>query len=149
MLCVRAGTVHHICQALAKTLLNPGLQDFRVVYYTSQDPRDVTNSIFLLGAFLCLHLGATPEEAWMPFKALKDTSSGDPMCLPYRDATWVKSSYDLHVKDCWAGLVRAVVTGLYDLQAFDKHEVRCSRGAPVVLSIVVWNALVCSVVSTA
>jgi hypothetical protein len=131
-LSVRAGTVHHICQALAKTLLNPKLQDFRVVYYTSQDSRDVTNSIFLLGAFLCLHLGATPEEAWKPFQSLKDTSSG-PLCLPYRDATWVKSSYDLHVKDCWAGLVRAVATSVYDLQAFDKHEVRCSRSAPAVL----------------
>ena len=126
------GTLHHICQALVKTVLNPKLQDFRVVYYTSQDSRDVTNSIFLLGAFLCLHLGATPEEAWGPFQSLKDTSNS-PMCLPYRDATWVKSSYDLHVKDCWAGLVRAVATGVYDLQAFDKHEVRCSRSAPAVL----------------
>jgi cell division cycle 14 len=115
------GTLHHICQALVKTVLNPKLQDFRVVYYTSQDPRDVTNSIYLLGAFLCLHLGATPEEAWGPFQSLKDTSNS-PMCLPYRDATWVKSSYDLHVKEYWAGLVRAVATGLYDLQAFDKHE---------------------------
>jgi hypothetical protein len=126
--CVRTGTLHHICQALEKTLLNPEFQDVRVVYYTSQEPRDLTNSIYLLGAFLCLRLGATPEEAWGPFQSLKDTPNG-PMCLPYRDATWVKSSYDLHVKECWAGLVRAVATGLYDLQAFDKHEVRCFRCA--------------------
>ena len=66
--CVRAGTLHHICQALAKALFNPEFQDVRIVYYTSQDPRDVTNSIYLLGAFLCLHLGATPEEAWRPFQ---------------------------------------------------------------------------------
>jgi len=111
-----------------KALLNPELQDVRIVYYTSQDPRDVTNSIYLLGAFMCLRLGATPEEAWGPFQSLKDTSN-DPMCLPYRDATWVKSPYDLHVKECWAGLVRAVATGVYDLQAFDKHEVRCFRCA--------------------
>jgi hypothetical protein len=118
-----AGTLHHICQALAPSLLNPKLQDVRVVYFTSQDPRDVTNAIYLLGAFLCLRLGATPEEAWGPFQSLKDTSNG-PMCLPYRDATWTKSSYDLNVKEYWAGLVRAVATGLYDIQAFDKHEVR-------------------------
>ena len=123
-LCVRAGTLHHICQALAKTLLNPKLQDVRIVYYTSQDLRDVTNSIYLLGAFLCLHFGASPEEAWGPFQSLKDTSNG-PMCVLYRDATWVNSPYDLHVKEYWAGLVRAVATGLYDVQAFDKYEVRC------------------------
>ena len=126
--CVCAGTLHHICLTLVEALLNPELQDVRIVYYGSQDPRDVTNSIYLLGAFLCLRLGATPEEAWGPFQSLKDTPSG-PMCLPYRDATWVKSPYDLHVKECWAGLVRAVATGLYDLQAFDKHEVRCVRCA--------------------
>jgi hypothetical protein len=131
-LSVRAGTLHHICQSLVKTVLDPKLQDFRIVYYTSQDPRDVTNSIYLLGAFLCLHLGATPEEAWGAFQSLEDTPNST-MCLPYRDATWVKSSYDLHVKEYWAGLVRAVATGLYDLQAFDKHEVRCSRCAPAVL----------------
>ena len=128
-LCVPAGTLHHICQALAPSLLNPKLQDVRVVYFTSQDPRDVTNAIYLLGAFLCLRLGATPEEAWGPFQSLKDMSNG-PLCLPYRDATWTKSSYDLHVKEYWAGLMRAVATGLYDLQTFDKHEVRC---APAVL----------------
>ena len=58
--------------------------------------------IYLVGAFLCLRLGATPEEAWGPFQSLKDTSN-DPMCLPYRDATWVTSPYDLRVKECWAG----------------------------------------------
>lgn len=109
-----------------KTLLNLEFQDVRLVYYTSQDPRDVTNAIYLLGALLCLRLGATPEEAWGPFQLLNNASNG-PVCLPYRDATWVKSVYDLDVKECWAGLVRAVATGLYDLQAFDKHEVRYCR----------------------
>ena len=111
-----------------KTLLNPELHDVRVVYYATQDLQDVTNAIYLLGAFLCLRLGATPEEAWGPFQSLNDMSNG-PMCLPYRDATWSKSTYDLHVKEYWAGLVRAVATGLYDLRGFNKHEVRCSRYA--------------------
>ena len=118
----RAGTLHHICQALSKTLMNPELQDTRVVYYTSQDPRDVTNSICLLGAYLCLRLGASPQEAWQPFQALRETPNG-PMCLPHRDATWVKSPYDLDVMDVWAGLLRAVGAGLYDMRNFDKHEV--------------------------
>ena len=114
---VRTGTLHHICQALNKTIRDPELQDTKLVYYTSQDPKDVTNGIILLGSFLCLHLGATPEEAWGPFRGL-----GPEMCLPYRDATWVKSTYHLHVKDCWAGLLRAVETGLYTPASFDKNE---------------------------
>lgn len=88
------------------------------MYYTSQEPADVTNAIFLLGAFLCLKLGATPDEAWQPFKHLAREK-----VLPYRDATWVRSTYDLHVRDCWAGLVKAVETGLYRPATFDKNEV--------------------------
>ena len=113
-----AGTLHHICQALNKTIHNAELETTKLVYYTSKDPRDVTNAIFLLGAFLCLHVGATIEEAWQPFKALRND-----LVQPYRDATWVKSTYDLHVKDCWAGLMRAVKTGLYKPESFDKNEV--------------------------
>jgi len=72
----------------------------------------------LLGTFLCLHLGATPEEAGQPFRGLQQE-----LC-PYRDATWVKSTHDLHVRNVWAGLVRAAKTGLYIPASFNKHEVR-------------------------
>jgi len=45
------------------------------------------------------------EQAWQPFSKLN-------VVLPYRDATWIKSTFDLHVKDLWAGLLRAVATGV-------------------------------------
>lgn len=67
---------------------------------------EITNAIYLLGAFLCLNLGATPEQAWRPFSGLEDSQ-----LLPYRDATWAKSPFDLEIRDCWAGLQRAVSTG--------------------------------------
>ena len=36
-------------------------------------------------------------------------------------ATWVTPNpYPLHVRECWAGLVRAVQEGLYDPEHFDK-----------------------------
>ena len=41
-------------------------------------------------------------DAWAPFSNLNGAVK------PYRDATWVPSPYDLHVRDCWAGLVKAV-----------------------------------------
>ena len=69
------------------------------------------------GSFLCIHFDATPEQAWTPFASLNDD-----LMLPFRDATWVKSSYDLHLRDCWAGVRRAISTGLYDPAQFDKNE---------------------------
>ena len=47
---------------------------------------------------------------------------GKELMLPYRDATWVKSTYDLHLIDCWAGIRRAMSTNLYDPAHFDKNE---------------------------
>ena len=52
---------------------------------------------------LVLLMGVDPLDAFRPFSSLEPSP-----CRPYRDATWVPSPYDLHVTDCWAGLVRAV-----------------------------------------
>ena len=111
-----AGTVHRICDALEKALLEREL-GMPVIFYTSKEPADITNAVFLLGAFVCLRLGATPDQAWQPFKSLKCS-----VVLPYRDATWVKSTYDLSVPECWAGLAKAFEKGLYLPSTFDKNE---------------------------
>jgi hypothetical protein len=87
-----------------------------IVYYTSPEAADVTNAIFLLGSFLVAHLGATPEQAWSPFAHLSGA------VRPYRDATWCRSPYDLHVKDCFKGLAKALHTNLYCPASFDEEE---------------------------
>jgi len=110
------GMTNHFCQVLKDLLASPRYQRTKLVYYTSPAANDTTNAIFLLGSFLVLYLGATPEDAWAPFTSL------DGAVKPYRDATWVPSPYDLHVKDCWAGLAKAVATRLYDPTTFDEEE---------------------------
>jgi hypothetical protein len=42
-----------------------------VIYFTTQEPTDITNAIYLLGAFLCLFLDATPDEAFSAFAELE------------------------------------------------------------------------------
>ena len=119
------GMTHHFCQVLKELISSPKLQKVKIVYYTSTAANDTTNAIFLLGAFLVLHLGARPEDAWAPFCSLSGAVK------PYRDATWVPSPYDLHVKDCWAGLVKAVSARLYDPGNFDEDEYfYCECAAP-------------------
>ena len=120
----RTGTLHHLLEVLHKAVSRTADKAVRVVYWTSQEPQDITNAICILGAYLVTVLGATVDEAWRPFEQLPEwlPCRKQPMCLMFRDATWVKSSFDLHVKDCWAGLQRAVSQGLYDFNRFDKHE---------------------------
>lgn len=110
------GTTHHVCAMLSRVFRDKSA-DLPVVWVCSDEPADVTNAAFLLGAYLCLVRGATPSEAMQPFRSLNPS-----YILPFRDATWVKSSYDLTLCDCWAGLLRAVKTGLYSPSSFDKNE---------------------------
>jgi cell division cycle 14 len=77
---------------------------------------DITNTITLLGAFLCLRVGCSVNEALRPFKGLHR------LVIPFRDATWVKSTFDLHVEDCLAGLERAVRSGIFKQDVFDPAE---------------------------
>eukprot|EP00286_Rhodomonas_abbreviata_P019307 CAMPEP_0181295400 /NCGR_PEP_ID=MMETSP1101-20121128/4129_1 /TAXON_ID=46948 /ORGANISM="Rhodomonas abbreviata, Strain Caron Lab Isolate" /LENGTH=494 /DNA_ID=CAMNT_0023400153 /DNA_START=188 /DNA_END=1668 /DNA_ORIENTATION=- len=111
------GMTHHFCETMRELLLNPRLAKSKLVLYTSTAAPDITNAIYLLGAFLCLHLGAHPQDAWGPFSRVANCP-----CIPYRDATWVPSTYDLHVQDCWAGLLQGVKAGLYNPMDFDKDE---------------------------
>ena len=66
--------MHQICRVLDATLKKPEYQGLKVVFYVSKEPNDVTNGIFLLGAFLCAFLGAAPEEACGPSRALTGAS---------------------------------------------------------------------------
>ena len=106
------GMTHHFSKVLKDLLRKPA--NDKIVYFTSTDPNDITNAVFLLGAFLVVHLNASPEQAWSPFRALKA------VVLPYRDATWCKSPYDLTLLHCWQGLRRAVQAGLYSPDTFDE-----------------------------
>ena len=109
------GMLDHALQELKERLDNP--RHSKIVYWTSSRAADITNSVFLLGAFLVAVLGATPEQAWAPFGKLNVEQ-----VKAYRDATWIPSTYDLHVQECWAGLSRALSKGLYEPSIFDRGE---------------------------
>lgn len=104
-------------QILREHLLNPRLDGKKIVYWSATDAASVTNAAYLLGAFLCVELNLSVDQAWLPFSSLAPSPF-----RPYRDATWAPSPFDLTIKDCWAGLLKARSTGLFDPAAFDKDE---------------------------
>ena len=112
---VCTGTTHHVCQILTYSVGSSKCN--RIVYYASTQPADITNAIYILGAWLTLHTGATPVQAMTPFLGV--SSSRSP---PYRDASWNESTFDLGLRDCWGGLMRAKATGLLNIETFDKAE---------------------------
>lgn len=89
------GTTHHVGAILQRLLSDRKRARQKVVFAVQPEQLepDLTNAIYLLGAFMVLRLGATPEQAWAPFAGLDRH-----LVLPYRDATWTKSTFDLHVR---------------------------------------------------
>ncbi|KAJ1492124.1 protein-tyrosine phosphatase-like protein, partial [Baffinella frigidus] len=98
-------------------LSDPALARKRLVFWVAPTPRDLTNGIYLMGAFLTTRLGATAAEAWGPFADVPAHIG-----VPFRDATWVPSPFDITVLHCWEGLVKAMAEGLYNPDTFDKNE---------------------------
>ena len=86
----------------------------KLLIATDWTPRSLTNSVYLLGAFLIMDRGQTPQEAWQPFEQLKGRLE------MYRDATFLKPTFRLTVLDCLHGLWRAKSLGWTN--AFDMME---------------------------
>lgn len=107
---------HHFCKKLKKLLTWPDTENVKIVYYTSTRRKDIVNAAFLMGAYMLLHLEATPEQAWRPFCKLSS------FLQPYRDATWSPSTFDLTLLHCFQGLRKAVETQLYHTDTFDQSE---------------------------
>ena len=43
------GMTHHFCEVLKDLLRMPRMANVKIVYFTSTQPNDITNAIFLLG----------------------------------------------------------------------------------------------------
>jgi len=76
------GMTHHFCGVLEELLRAPRTPAAKIVYHTFATPTHITNAMYLLGAFLIIHLKASPEQAGAPFRNFAS------VVLPYRDATW-------------------------------------------------------------
>eukprot|EP00292_Cryptomonas_paramecium_P012687 CAMPEP_0113682970 /NCGR_PEP_ID=MMETSP0038_2-20120614/13003_1 /TAXON_ID=2898 /ORGANISM="Cryptomonas paramecium" /LENGTH=365 /DNA_ID=CAMNT_0000602187 /DNA_START=87 /DNA_END=1185 /DNA_ORIENTATION=+ /assembly_acc=CAM_ASM_000170 len=102
----------------------------RIVYLVDTDPRRLTNSVFLLGAFLMLTRKMEPGQVWAKFSSIEET-----LLEPYRDASFDPPDFALSLLDCWRGLWRAMslhwlalpttrptVWGQIDLEEYEHYE---------------------------
>ena len=82
-----------------------------IFFYCIDDgKRALTNAVFLVGPYMILRLDLTVEEVSEHFVWLDRT-----LLEPYRDATFVASSFDLTLEDCWGGLAKGIANGWVDL----------------------------------
>ena len=124
---VNLGTVYSFCRLLQQKMSDARLSKRIMCYYAERDIRLRTNAAFLLGAFLVIVMGLSPEDAVKPLEAL-----GPCAFLPFRDATHTRpSNFHLTLLNCMQGLKRAIAQGWFDLSTFDVHKY-CNMDNPAV-----------------
>ncbi|XP_067927852.1 dual specificity protein phosphatase CDC14C-like isoform X2 [Watersipora subatra] len=109
--------VYRYCCKVNRKLKSHNLSGKRIVHYTSFDARKKSNAAFLVGAYALIFLKKTPEEAYRPFQK----GSLTPF-LPFRDASFGVSTFNLGVLDCLHGLNKALSHGFFDFDKFNVDE---------------------------
>ncbi|XP_066412097.1 dual specificity protein phosphatase CDC14A isoform X2 [Molothrus aeneus] len=98
--------LYRYCCKLNKKLKYFSLSRKKIVYYTSFDQRKRANAAFLIGSYAVIYLKKTPEEAYRML-----LSGSNPPYLPYRDASFGNSTYNLTILDCLQGVNKRVENG--------------------------------------
>ena len=105
------------CEHLESKIAHPCIRKSRpVIFYSSVDPKVVTNTVFLLCCYLVLRQGFTPKQAVERF----ETISGLPI-MYFCDAcpAPIANKHPIAVMDCLQGLTKAMRRGLWAEESFD------------------------------
>ena len=99
-----SSVVHFIQQLDAEFAAYPDRKI--VVCVDKRGRRTLTNAVFLIGAYMILKHGMAPEAvsgcfAWLDSRYV----------AAYRDATFCKADFQLHLIDCWRGLAKGQALG--------------------------------------
>ena len=81
--------------------------DTKIVFCVEKGKRNLTNAVFLLGAYMILKEGQTTDEVAARFNRL----GKDDLLEAYRDATYSEPDFRLQLIDCWRGLAKGMEQG--------------------------------------
>ena len=73
--------------------------DAKIVVCAEDGPRALTNAVFLVGAYMIIKLDMAPAQVSSCFNWLDPSSIES-----YRDATYSRPDFRLHLVDCWRGI---------------------------------------------
>ena len=113
---VNLGVVHRFCVAFSKKMAQGDGRT--LVYCFDESFQAQANASFLLGSFLLIHFGWTPNDAAEPFVG----ASSPFKRRPFRDATHSLRPYALGLRECLNGLAKSIRLGWFDWQKFDNRK---------------------------
>ncbi|TFY74524.1 hypothetical protein EWM64_g9488, partial [Hericium alpestre] len=106
--------VYKACIYIHSLLGDEELSQYRLVLYTSDDPKRKANAALLMALYSLIVLQHAPWEAFQPIAELE--------FVPFRDAGRGRSDFHLSIQDCLWGMFKAMQNGLCDLNEFDVNE---------------------------
>ena len=92
-----------IGQLDAELVDNPSSMIF---YLVDEGKRELTNAVFLLGAYMVMRLEIAVDEVLDCFSWVDESLTEN-----YRDATFSAVSFGLTLEDCWRGLAKGMQQG--------------------------------------
>ncbi|KAA1465963.1 phosphatases II [Dentipellis sp. KUC8613] len=106
--------VYKACIYIHSLLADEELSQYRLVLYTSDDPKKKANAALLMALYALIVLQHAPWEAFQPIAELE--------FMPFRDAGRGRSDFNLSIQDCLWGIFKAMQNNLLDLNDFDVNE---------------------------
>lgn len=98
---------------LKKRLDDPQWKQQQIVYYSGHGAHQRSNAACLMASFCVLHLNLTAAETYALFEPAY------PPLLPFRDASYGISTFNLTLLDLMQGLYKAKTLGWIDAATFD------------------------------
>ena len=120
------GSIANFCDLVDEQLKKyPGIP---IAMKAQEEQQALTNAVFLIGAYLIMKEGLSPDEVEAKLGALIHR------LLTFRDISPGPQRFGLHVRDCWSGLHRAralrwvdFAPGAFDREAYE-HDASALNG---------------------
>ncbi|KAF9247136.1 tyrosine protein phosphatase [Melanogaster broomeanus] len=106
--------VYKTCILIHELLEDKDLQSYRIVLYSSDEPRRKANAALLMALYVMIVQRRAPWEAFHPIAELE--------FMPFRDAGRGPSDFNLSIQDCLWGMWKAMQNGLCDMNEFRVEE---------------------------
>ncbi|KAH8115823.1 tyrosine protein phosphatase [Phellopilus nigrolimitatus] len=106
--------VYKACILIHELLEDEELKSYRLVLYSSDDPRRKANAALLMALYVMIVQKRAPWEAFQPVAELEFMS--------FRDAGRGFSDFNLSIQDCLWGMWKAMQNGLCDMNEFNVDD---------------------------
>ncbi|XP_031213968.1 dual specificity protein phosphatase CDC14B-like [Mastomys coucha] len=108
--------VYRYCCKINKKLKSITMLRKKIIHFTGTDQRKQANAAFLVGCYMVIYLGRTPEDTY------RTLIFGDTAYIPFRDAAYGSCSFYITLLDCFHAVKKAMQYGFFNFNTFNLDE---------------------------